>query len=93
LIAHDVSCWRYSASLDGGYIAQVAFNKSMKRHDRMVFICSRQSLAQPELRDLLVATLERERDTGAQKLFPVTVDDFILSDALLQTADERLAAR
>jgi uncharacterized protein YjbI with pentapeptide repeats len=89
LLAHNVSCWRYPFDLEGGYILQVAFGKAMKQHDRVVFICSRHALQQPELLELLAAALEREQDTGVRKLFPVIVDDVVLDDARAQAADEK----
>ena len=37
-------------------------------------------------------TLEREQETGAQKLFPVSFDDFLASAEFRRIADEKLAA-
>jgi TIR domain/Pentapeptide repeats (8 copies) len=87
LTAHNVRCWRYPVDLGGGYVVQVVFGKAMKQHDRVVFLCSRHSLRQPDLLDLLAAALEREQDTGTRKLFPVIVDDFVLD--LPGEADEK----
>jgi uncharacterized protein YjbI with pentapeptide repeats len=82
LLARGVSCWRHRPDLGGGYLTQVVFAQAMKRHDRVVVLCSELSLAQPDLGDAILAALERERETGATKLFPVRVDDVLLTDAL-----------
>jgi uncharacterized protein YjbI with pentapeptide repeats len=92
LRARGVSCWPFRADLGGGYMVQVAFDQAMKRHDRWVILCSEHSLRQPDVADQILAALEREQETGTQKLFPVRVDDFVLSDELRQTVDEKLAA-
>jgi hypothetical protein len=83
LVAHGVSCWRYRPDLGGGYVVQIAFEQAMKRHDRIVILCSEPSLAQADVADAIRATLERERETGAPKLFPIRLDD-TLPDALRQ---------
>ena len=70
---------------------QVAFEQAMKRHDRWVILCSEHSLRQPDIAGQILAALEREQETGTQKLFPVRVDDFIQSDALRQAVEERVA--
>jgi pentapeptide repeat protein/TIR domain-containing protein len=92
LLARGVSCWEYCPDLGGGYHAQIAFIEAMKRRDRLVFVCSHDSLAQPDLLHLLETTLRREEETGAQKLFPVAVDDVLFSNTLPGLAGEKLAA-
>jgi uncharacterized protein YjbI with pentapeptide repeats len=92
LRARGVSCWPFRADLGGGYMVQVAFEQAMKRHDRWVILCSEHSLRQPDVADQILAALEREQETGTQKLFPVRVDDFMLSDELRRIVDEKVAA-
>jgi hypothetical protein len=40
--------------------------------------------------DEIISAVERERETGVQKLFPVRIDDFVLSDELLTLADYKV---
>lgn len=92
LRARGVSCWPFRADLGGGYMVQVAFDQAMKRHDRWVILCSEHSLRQPDVAGQILAALEREQETGTQKLFPVRVDDFALSEKLRRNVEEKVAA-
>jgi hypothetical protein len=92
LIAHGVNCWPHCADLGAGYVMQVVFDHAMKRHDRWVFICSEASLMQPDLQNQLLDAIERERQTGMQRIFPVRVDDFVFGEELLRTADGKVAS-
>jgi uncharacterized protein YjbI with pentapeptide repeats len=81
LIARNVSCWRYRPDLHAGYLLQIVFDTAMRRHDRLVAVCSRHLLAHPDTPALLNVLTRREQDTGFQRLFPLRLDDSIASDS------------
>jgi uncharacterized protein YjbI with pentapeptide repeats len=91
LLTHDILCWHYCPDLGAGYLVQTVFTVAMKQHDRLVLVCSRQSLLSPGIADAVLHGIERERETGERKLFPVLVDGFLLSNELRRMADEKIA--
>lgn len=72
---------------------------ALQRHDRMILVCSRNSLDRPGVLDEIQETLDREaRDGGASYLIPVMIDDYLLTDwkdaqpALAEKVGRRVAA-
>jgi hypothetical protein len=57
-----------------------------------VILCSEHSLRQPDVAGQILAAIEREQETSTQKLFPVRVDDFMLSEELRRNVEEKVAA-
>jgi len=52
--------------------------RGIQEHDRMLLICSRQSLDRPGVVNEIQETLDREtRDGGATYLLPITLDDYV----------------
>ncbi|MBI3912540.1 MAG: toll/interleukin-1 receptor domain-containing protein [Armatimonadetes bacterium] len=92
LLAQDVSCWHYRYDMRAGQFWRVQINEAIKLHDKLVLVCSRDSLRRRNVVDEIIAAIERERETGTQKLFPIRLDDFILGGEMLQIADARMAA-
>jgi hypothetical protein len=92
LLANNVSCWHYRHDMRGGRFWRTQINEAIKVHDMLVLICSKDGLQERNVVDEIVAAMERERETGAQKLFPIRLDDFILSDEMLSLADEKMDA-
>jgi hypothetical protein len=88
---HNVSSWDFCPDLEAGYPHQTAFNMAMNGYDRLVLICSRQSLLRPEVAERAAVAMERERETGAQKLFPIHIDDFVDSSDFPRIAEQRMA--
>jgi hypothetical protein len=92
LLGRGVSLWPCNPDLEAGYLLQIVFSLALQRHDGLLLICSRSSLLQSEIADRVAALLRRERETGTQKLFPLYVDDFLLSAELLRLADQKMAS-
>jgi hypothetical protein len=64
----------------GERIDDEVFN-ALQRHDRMILVCSRDSLDRPGVLNEVQETLDREaRDGGATYLIPVMLDDYLLTD-------------
>jgi uncharacterized protein YjbI with pentapeptide repeats len=87
LIANDVSCWHYRHDMQGGKFWRTQVQTAIKLHDKLVLICSENSVLRQNVVDEIIAAMERERETGEQKLFPIRLDDFILSRDMLEIAD------
>ena len=92
LISKGVSCWHYRYDMRAGRFWRAQINEAIKLHDKLVLICSEQSLLRRNVVDEIIAAMERERETNSQKLFPIRLDDFILSDDMLRLADKKMDA-
>jgi hypothetical protein len=73
--------------------------EGVNKYDRVVLICSRNSLNRRGVENELEETLQREaREGGKSILIPVTIDDYVFSDwkpsnlALAQTIRDRVIA-
>ncbi|WP_373294538.1 TIR domain-containing protein [Dactylosporangium sucinum] len=70
--------------------------KGIQSYDRIILICSRNSLDRPGVLNEIQETLDREaRDGGATYLLPVTLDDYIFADwsPALSSLAERVKGR
>lgn len=92
LIAHHVSCWHYSFDMQGGKPWRSQIHSAIKVHDKLVLVCSEYSVLRQNVVDEVIAAMERERESGSQKLFPIRVDDFILSEEMLCVTDAQVSA-
>lgn len=68
----------------------------IQEHDRVILVCSRDSLDRPGVRNEIQETFDREaRDGGAAYLIPVMLDDYLLNgwdDPLAERVRGRVAA-
>jgi uncharacterized protein YjbI with pentapeptide repeats len=87
LIANSVSCWHYRHDIQGGKHWRTQVQTAIKLHDKVVLICSENSVVRQNVVDEIITAIERERETGEQKLFPIRLDDFILDLDILDIAD------
>lgn len=66
----------------------------IQEHDRVILVCSRDSLDRPGVRNEIQETFDREaRDGGATYLLPIMLDDYVLSgwdDPLAQRVRDRV---
>lgn len=89
----NVNCWHYKDRLRGGagWRAQIA--RAIKEHDRLLLICSRRSIYRTNVVHEIILALDEQKKTGQQKLFPVMLDDHIISSEFLQEARELTVTR
>jgi hypothetical protein len=70
--------------------------RRIQEHDRVLLICSKESLERPGVTHEIRETLDREaRDGGATYLLPITLDDYVFSGFRERHSDlaERLSRR
>jgi|GEM_PF-1273247 len=92
LISNNITCWHYRHDMKGGKFWRPQINEAIKLHDKLVFVASEQSVQRPEVVREILEAIEQERKTEQQKLFPLRLDDFILSKEALRFADKNIAA-
>ena len=77
-----------------GEMLHRVMRKGVNEHDRVILICSRESLDRPGVLNELEETLAREsRDGGQTYLLPVRVDDYVLNGWNPRNADLAQAVR
>jgi len=79
LIASGVSCWRDETDMRGGDYWRRQINEALRVYDKVLIICSRSSLRRSEVVEEIIEGIEQERASGRQKLFPITVDNYLFS--------------
>jgi hypothetical protein len=90
LIKNDISCWQDTHDLLGGDFWRRQIDEAIEKHDKLVLVCSEASLERPAVIAEILDTIDRERRTRVQKLFPIRIDDYVLSDALEQVAKQKV---
>ncbi len=90
LLSHNINCWHYKHDLKGGKPWRAQISTEISKHKKLILVCSNQSLLRPNVVSEIFDAIERGRETGSQKLFPVRLDDFILGEEILQLADQKL---
>lgn len=80
LKAHGVVTFFFPASATFGERIDSEVFRRLQEHDRMILICSRNSLDRPGVLNEIQETFDREaRDGGTTYLLPVTLDDYVFS--------------
>jgi uncharacterized protein YjbI with pentapeptide repeats len=90
LLKQGISCWQDTQDIQGGDHWRGQVHDAINKHDKLVLICSRSSLVRPAVVDEILEAITRERQTGKQKLFPLRLDDYVLSDDLTNVAKTKV---
>jgi len=77
LLARDIRCWLFAEDAKWGEKVWAEIDKSIKIHDKVIVICSANSLqSEPVCREIERA-LQREDREKRDVLFPVRIDNYI----------------
>jgi len=79
LRASGIRCWFAPEDLKIGARFRDEIDRSIHLHDRLLVILSAASLASRWVEDEVEAALERERNTGRTVLFPVRIDNAVMT--------------
>jgi hypothetical protein len=93
LIANSIRCWQDVHDLKGGDYWRKQINEAIKLHDKLIVVCSQDSLARPEVVEEIIEAIEHEQKEGIQKLFPVRLDDYLFTEEADRLAYETLPPR
>jgi hypothetical protein len=81
LKSHGVKSWFFPEDALAGQKLHRVMSDGIATHDRVLLICSKESIGRAGVLNELERVLEREaREGGAEILIPITIDDFIFSD-------------
>jgi hypothetical protein len=81
LKSKGIQTWFFPDDALPGQKLHQMMHDEVNRHDRILLICSRQSLSRPGVLNEIEKSLEREaKEGGSAILIPVTLDDFVYGD-------------
>ena len=76
---HGVRCWFAAEHLQIGEKIRIGIDDSIHRHDRLLLILSRHSVTSQWVEQEVETALARERDEDTTVLFPIRLDDEVMS--------------
>ena len=80
LRAHGVTTFFFPENARLGRRIGDEVHSRIQEHDRVILVCSRDSLDRPGVRNEIQETFDREaRDGGATYLLPIMLDDYVLT--------------
>jgi hypothetical protein len=84
LTKNGVSTWFFEEDADFGQKLHKMMRENINKYDRVLLICSEQSLSRPGVLNEIEQTLSREareaREGGSSIFIPINLDDYIFSD-------------
>ena len=92
LLKSEVSCWQDIHDMRGGVPWRGQIYEAIEKHDKLILVCSRESLTKSAVVEEILEAIERERTTGTQKLFPIRLDDYVFSGEIDEIARTKVAA-
>jgi len=90
LRAHNITCWHYVHDMRGGLEWREQIAEAIKSHDKLILVCSRHSIYSPNVVMEILKAIDNERAGGVKKLFPIRLDDHILSTQMMEEAREKV---
>ena len=90
LEAQGVSCWKDSHDMAGGQAYRTQIVRAIRNNAKLIVICSEASVQREGVIEEIIAAMNRERETHTQKLFPLRLDNFIISRDILDIADAKM---
>ena len=91
LTKNDISCWQDTHDMRGGEYWRQQIYDAIEKQDKLILVCSRNALDRPSVVAEIFEAIDRERATKTQKLFPVRIDDYILSAELEEVAKVKVS--
>lgn len=85
-----VMCWHFAHSMKAGLPWRTQIDEAIAAHDRLILVCSRRAVYRENVVHEVLQALKCERETGERKLFPVRLDDHILSQFMVEEAREKV---
>lgn len=90
LRSNNISCWHYVHDMRGGEDWRKQISEAIKANDKLILVCSRHSIYSPNVVMEILKAIDYERDSGRKKLFPIRLDDYILSTEMMDEAREKV---
>lgn len=82
LVSHGVKTWYFPVNKLPGQKLHRMMSEGVKTHDRVLVVCSKNSLSRNGVLNEIERVLEREaREGGSEILIPLTIDDHLFSEA------------
>lgn len=90
LQTHNILCWKDDIDLKGGDYWQRQIDQAIRQHDKVIIICSNQSLIRPQVAREIIEGMELQRELDNLKLFPIRIDDYIFSNEFMEFSKKQV---
>ena len=80
LQAKDVRCWKFDENAKWGEPVWGEIDTAIRRYDKVVVICSKQSLQSPPVIREIERALQKEDREHKNVLFPIRIDDYLFDE-------------
>ena len=90
LLDNEVSCWHHRYDMHGGQFWRPQISEAIKVNDKLVLICTEQAVTNDNVAKEVIEAMHREHEANSRKLFPLLLDDFILSPEAGELADRKM---
>lgn len=90
LESQDISCWHYKKDLKGGDDWFPQIERGIEGHDKLIVVLSKDSVCRENVVAEIVKAIELEEITNIKRLFPIRLDNFILSKEMMEIAKENV---
>jgi uncharacterized protein YjbI with pentapeptide repeats len=80
LVQAGVSCWQDKHDMRGGEFWREQIRDQIRVRDKVVVVCSKDSIGRVAVIEEIIAGMREERRSGQKKLFPIRLDDYIFTD-------------
>jgi TIR domain len=87
-----VNCFQDTQDLRGGLEWRDQINQAIRKHDKLLLVCSRQAVYREQVVREILEAIDAERETGDKKFFPIRLDDHIISASMIEEAREKVRA-
>jgi len=77
---HDIRCWYFRKHAVAGGILEKEIADYIERYDKVILICSKDSLQSAEVLKEVELALQKEVRTGKEVLVPIRIDDYVFGE-------------
>lgn len=91
LQSRGISCWKDNIDLKGGHYWQTQVNEAIRLKDKVVLICSKTSLVRKRVTKEILEAIYAQKAQRTKKLFPIMIDQYVLSDDFTSFTKEQVA--
>jgi hypothetical protein len=79
LQGRGVRCWRWREDSKWGNDLVCDIDRAVRVYDKLVLICSKDSLESKPVQDEIIRAIQREQREKKNVLFPITIDDHVFN--------------
>jgi TIR domain/Pentapeptide repeats (9 copies)/Pentapeptide repeats (8 copies) len=80
LQSRDIRCWYFREHARVGRLLEQDIAERIAKYDKVILVCSRHALTSQQVLKEVEQAAQKEEQSGASVLVPITVDDYVFGD-------------